>query len=89
MKTPNKRKLQQIASNHTSGTEFRSFRELKSYAKKPFSFLVNDTNLSSYSPLRFRKNLFKKTVSEKIARIDSKIKKEAKLNTIQFSQRKS
>ena len=83
MKTPNKRKLQQIASNHTSGTEFRSFGELKSYAKKPFSFLVNDTNLSSYSPLRFRKNLFKKTVSEKIARIDSKIKR--KQSSIQFN----
>ena len=89
MKTPNKRNLQQITSNHTSGTDFRSFGELNSYARKPFSFLVNDTNLLSYSPLRFRKNLFKKTISEKIIRIDSKIKKEAKLNTIQFSQTNS
>ena len=27
------------------------------YTKEPYSFLVNDTTLSSDSPLRFRKNL--------------------------------
>ena len=29
----------------------------KDYTKEPYSFLGNDTNLSSDNPLRFRKNL--------------------------------
>ena len=48
----------------------------KDFAKKNFqffSFLVNYTTLSSVFPLRFRKNLYKMTVSEKIRTIDNKI----------------
>ena len=57
MKIPNKRELQQIASNHLSDIDFKNFVKLyKDYTKEPFSFLVNDTTLSSDNPLRFRKN---------------------------------
>ena len=56
MKIANKKELQQIAFNHSS--EFKDFMKLyKDYTKKPFSFLVNDTNFSSDNPLRFRNNL--------------------------------
>ena len=52
-KIPNKRELQQIASNHSSGIEFKDFIKLyKDYTKEPFSFLVNDTALSSDNPIR-------------------------------------
>ena len=58
MKIPNKRELQQIASNHSSDTEFKDFMKLyKDYIKEPYSFLVNDTTLLSDNPLGFRKNL--------------------------------
>ena len=58
MKIPNKRELQQIASNHSSDIDFKDFMKLyKEYNKEPYSFLVNDTTLSSDNPLRFRKNL--------------------------------
>ena len=58
MKTPNKRELLQIASNHLSDIDFKSFMKLcKDSAKEQYSFLVNDTTLSSDNPLRFRKNL--------------------------------
>ena len=58
MKIPNKRELQKIASNHSSDIEFKDFMKLyKDYTKKQFSFLVNDTTLSSDNPLRYRNNL--------------------------------
>ena len=48
MKTPNKRELQQIASNHSSGIDVKDFMKLhKDYTKELYSFLVNDTTLSS------------------------------------------
>ena len=58
MKIPNKRELQQIASNHSSDIDFKDFKKLyKDYTKEPYSFLVNNITLSSDNPLRFRKNL--------------------------------
>ena len=52
MKIPNKRELQQIVSNHSSDIDFKNFMKLfKDYTKKPYSFLVNDTTLSSDNPL--------------------------------------
>ena len=58
MKIPNKRELQQIASNHSPDIDFKDFMKLyEEYTKKPYSFLVNDTTLSPDNPLRFRKNL--------------------------------
>ena len=60
MKIPNKRELQQIALNHSSDTDFKDFMNIyKKYTKEPYSFLVNDTTLSSNDPLRFRKNLLR------------------------------
>ena len=59
MKIPNKRELQQIAINHSSNIDFNDFiRIYKKFTDKPYSFLVNDTTLSSDNPLRFRKNLY-------------------------------
>ena len=56
---PNKRELQQIAINHSSNIDFKDFvRIYKKCTDEPYSFLVNDTMLSSDNPLRFRKNLF-------------------------------
>ena len=58
MKIPNKRKLQQMPSNHSSDIEFKDFMKLcKDYTKEPYSFLMNNTTLPSDNPLRFRKNL--------------------------------
>ena len=58
MKMPNEGELQQIASNHSAGTEFKNFMNLyKDYTKAPFSFLVNDTTLPSDNLLRFKRNL--------------------------------
>ena len=60
MKIPNKRELQQIALNHLSDIDFKDFMKVyKKYTKEPYSFLVNDTTLSSDDPLRFRKNLLR------------------------------
>ena len=59
MKIPNKRELQQIALNHSSGIEFKDFIKIyKKCTAEPHSFLVNDTTLPSYDPLRFRKRIF-------------------------------
>ena len=58
VKAPNKRELQQIASNHSLDIAFKNFKKLyKDYAEKKFSFLGNDATLPSDNPLRFRKNL--------------------------------
>ena len=58
MKIPNKRELQQRASNHSSDTDFKDFmKRYKDYTKEPCSFLVNDRTVSTDNPLRFRKNL--------------------------------
>ena len=58
MKISNKRELQQISSSPLSDIDFKDFMKLyKDYNKEPYSFLLNDTTLSSDNPLRFRKNL--------------------------------
>ena len=52
MKIPNKRELQQIAINHSSDIDFKDFvRIYKKCTDEPYSFLVNDTTLSSDNPL--------------------------------------
>ena len=58
MKIPNKRELQQTVLNHSSDINFKGFMKIyKKCTTEPYSFLVNDTTLPSYNPLRFRKNL--------------------------------
>ena len=60
---PNKRKLQQTASNHPSDIDFKDFMKIdKTCTAEPYSvepFLVNNTTLPSDDPLRFRNNLLK------------------------------
>ena len=59
MKIPNKKELQQIAINHSSDINTKDYINIyKKCTDKPYSFLVNDTTLSSDDPLRFRKNLY-------------------------------
>ena len=54
----NKREFQQIVLNHSSDIDFKDFIKIyKRCTAEPYSFLVNDTNLPSDDPLRFRKNL--------------------------------
>ena len=56
MKIPNKRELQQIASNYSSDIVFKDFKKrYRNYNTKSYSFLENDTTLPSGNPLRFRK----------------------------------
>ena len=60
-KIPNKKELQEIATNHSSDFHFKDFLKLyKDYTKEPYSFLVNDATLSLDNPLQFRKNLLQK-----------------------------
>ena len=60
MKIPNKRELQQIATNHSSYIDFKDFIKIyKKCTSRPYSFLVNDTTLPSDDLSRFRKNLLK------------------------------
>ena len=74
MKIPNKRELQQIAVNHSSDIDFKDF--MKIYIKcaaENYSFLVNGTIWPSDNSLRFRKNLFKKWIHNKIMTTDDQI----------------
>ena len=59
MKLSNKRELQQIAISHSSNIDTKDFIKICNICTdQPYSFLVNDTTLSSDDPLRFRKNLY-------------------------------
>ena len=54
-----KRELQQIAINHSSDISIEDFVNIyKKCTAEPYSFLANDTTLTSDNSLRFRKNLF-------------------------------
>ena len=58
-KIPNRRELQEIATNHSSGISTKDFTNIyRKCTAEPYSFLVNDTTLASDNPLRFRKHLF-------------------------------
>ena len=60
MKIPNKRELQQIALNHSCDIDFKDFMKIyKKCTDDLYSFLVNDTTLSSDNPLeKINKNLY-------------------------------
>ena len=61
IKIPNKRELQQTASNHLSDIDFQGFLNLyKKCTAKPYSFLVIDTTLASDNSPHLRKNLLEK-----------------------------
>ena len=54
------KRLQQIALNHLSDIDSKDFIKIyKEYTVEQYSFLINDTTLSSDNPLRFRRNLAK------------------------------
>ena len=58
-KIPNKRRLQQIAINHSSDINTKDFSNIcRKCTDEPYSFLINGTTLASNNPLRFRKNIF-------------------------------
>ena len=58
-KISNKRELQQIATNHALHINTKNFANIyRKYKAEPYSFLVNDTTLSSNNSLRFRKKPF-------------------------------
>ena len=58
MKISNKREVQQEASNNSFDIYFKDFMKLyQDYSKEPYSFLVNNTTLSSDNLLGVRKNL--------------------------------
>ena len=60
MKIPNKKELQQIALDHSSGIDFTDFIKIyKKYTTEQYYFLVIDTTLPSDNSLRFKKNLLK------------------------------
>ena len=57
-KIPNKRKLQQIAINHSLDNNAKDFVNIyRKCTSEPYSFLVDDITLTPNKPLRFRKNL--------------------------------
>ena len=58
MKSDNRRKLQNIATNHSVDIDYKDFLKIyRNCAKEPYSFLTIDTTLPADNPLRFRKNL--------------------------------
>ena len=58
MKVPNKKELQKIPLNHSSDINFKDFMKIyKKCTTEPYSFLVNNTTLTSNKSLRLRKIL--------------------------------
>ena len=58
MKISNKRKLQNIAINHSVDIDYKDFLKIyRECTKKPFNFLTIDITLSASDLLRLRKNL--------------------------------
>ena len=62
MKIPNKREIQQIASNHSSDIDF----------KEPYSFLVNDIFFYYIIHYDLGRIYYKISISEKIKTTDNK-----------------
>ena len=62
MEIPNKKKLQKIAFNHSSGIDFEFMNLYKKCTEKPCSFLVIDTTLAWDNPLHFRQSLLRKNI---------------------------
>ena len=57
----NKRDIEQIEFNHSFHIGYEEFINFfKKCTMNPYSFLVNDTTLASYSSLRLKKNLLEK-----------------------------
>ena len=68
-KIPSKRKLQQIAINNSSDINTKDLANIyKKYTTEPYSFLVNDTTLSSNNPLKFHYIIKIMTINDQIKR---------------------
>ena len=52
MKIQNKQEHKQVACNHSSDIDLKSF--MKKCTVKPYSFLIGDDTLAPNNPLRFR-----------------------------------
>ena len=93
MKFQNKRELQQIEFNYSSGIDFQEFMSLdKKCIAKPHSLLVTlvtDTTLASDNSSRFRKNVLERTqklimiIDDKI--IDEKIQYDIRREAVKIS----
>ena len=58
MKINNKRKLQNIALNHSADIDYKKFVKIyRKCTKELYSFLTMDTTLPANDSLRFRRNL--------------------------------
>ena len=58
MKIYNKRKLQQIATNHSAVIDYKDLMKIyRKCASQPYSFFIIDTTLPANNSLRFGKNL--------------------------------
>ena len=63
MKINNKRKLQNIAINHSADVDYQEFKKVyNKCTKEPYNFLTIDTTLPASDPLRFRKTFFDSNV---------------------------
>ena len=81
IKLQNKRELQQIEFNYSSGIDFQEFMNLdKKCTAKPHSFSVTDTTLAPDNSSRFRKDVLER-IQKSIMIIDDKIIDE-KINMI-------
>ena len=59
MKINNKRKLQNIAINHSADIDYKDFMKIyRECTNEPFNFLTIDAMLPASNPLSFRKNVF-------------------------------
>ena len=58
MKIHNKREIQNIATNHSGGIDYKDFMKIyRECTKELYSFLSIDSTLPADSSLRFRKNI--------------------------------
>ena len=58
MKINNKKKLENIALNHSADIDYQDFKKIyRECTKEPYNALTIDTTLPASNPLRFRKNL--------------------------------
>ena len=79
IKIDNKRKLQNIATNHSSDIDYKDF--IKIYNKcaiEPYSFLTFDTKLPTNNSLKFLKKSFRSilnmTLTDELKILDDMIK---------------
>ena len=57
MKIHNKRKLQQIAINHSADIDYKDFLKIyKNFPEEPYSFFTIDTTLPADDVMRLRKS---------------------------------